>query len=88
MELDVGLEATNREIVTWAETNSQLPNRLSHPGAPRAASSDVARGPHLKASCTHHPPFPAPPRKRSVAPQSGGRITLVSLPSQRPRVGR
>ena len=33
-EPDVGLELTNCEIVTRAETRSQTLKRLSHPGAP------------------------------------------------------
>ena len=33
-EPDMGLEPTNREIMTWAETESQMLNWLSHPGAP------------------------------------------------------
>ena len=33
-EPDVGLELTNLEIMTRAETKSQTLNRLSHPGAP------------------------------------------------------
>ena len=33
-EPDAGLEPTNREIMTWAETKSRTLNRLSHPGAP------------------------------------------------------
>ena len=33
-EADVGLEPTNREIMTWAKTKSQMPNRLNHPGTP------------------------------------------------------
>ena len=37
-EPDVGLEVTNREIVTWAESKSQMLNRLSHPGAPKLHS--------------------------------------------------
>ena len=34
-EPDVGLEPTNREILTWAEIKSRMLNCLSHPGAPR-----------------------------------------------------
>ena len=34
MELDVGLELTNHEIMTWAEIKSWMLNQLSHPGAP------------------------------------------------------
>ena len=34
-EPDVGLELTNHEIMTWAETKSQMLNGRSHPGAPR-----------------------------------------------------
>ena len=33
-EPDVGLEPTNHEIMTWAETKSWMLNQLSHPGAP------------------------------------------------------
>ena len=32
-EPNVGLELTNREIMTWSEVGSQMLNRLSHPGA-------------------------------------------------------
>ena len=35
-EPDVGLELTNGEIMTRAETKSQMPYRLSHPGDRRA----------------------------------------------------
>ena len=34
-EPDVGLDPTNREIVTGAQIRSQMLNRLSHPGALR-----------------------------------------------------
>ena len=34
--LDAGLELTNRETTTWAETKSQRFNWMSHPGAPKA----------------------------------------------------
>ena len=33
-ELNVGLELTNHEIMTWAEIKSQRLNQLSHPGTP------------------------------------------------------
>ena len=33
-EPDKGLDLTNREIMTSAETKSQMLNRLSYPGAP------------------------------------------------------
>ena len=33
-EPDVGLKPMNCEIMTWAETKSRPPNRLSHPRAP------------------------------------------------------
>ena len=33
-EPHVGLRTTNREIMTWAETKSQTPNWLHHPGVP------------------------------------------------------
>ena len=33
-EPDVGLELTNREIMTQAETKSRRLRRLSHPGTP------------------------------------------------------
>ena len=33
-ESNTGLDLTNQEIMTWAETKSWTPNRLSHPGAP------------------------------------------------------
>ena len=36
-EADVGLELTNREIMTQAESRSRMLNRLSHPGAPAIA---------------------------------------------------
>ena len=32
-EPDAGLDLTNCEIMTWAETKSQMLNQLSHPGA-------------------------------------------------------
>ena len=32
---DVGLNSTNNEIMTWDEIKSQMPNQLSHPGAPK-----------------------------------------------------
>ena len=35
MEPDAGLRPTNREIVTWAEIQSQMPNRLNPSGVPR-----------------------------------------------------
>ena len=31
---DAGLEPTDQDIMTCAETKSQMLNRLSHPGAP------------------------------------------------------
>ena len=34
-EPNAGLELMNCEIMTWAETKSQMLNRLSHPGTPR-----------------------------------------------------
>ena len=34
VELDVGLNSTNCEIMTWAEINSRMLNWLSHPSAP------------------------------------------------------
>ena len=48
-EPDTGLDLTNREIMTWAKINSQMLNRLSHPGAPgchsflRSHPSDFAQ---------------------------------------------
>ena len=33
-EPDAGLELMNQEIITWAETKSQMLNWLSHPGTP------------------------------------------------------
>ena len=35
-EPDMGLELTNREIMTWAEIKSHMLNQLSHPGTPKA----------------------------------------------------
>ena len=31
-----GAQSHSPEVMTWAEIKSQMPNRLSHPGAPRA----------------------------------------------------
>ena len=35
VEPDMGLDLTNCEIMTWAESKSHMLNRLSHQGAPR-----------------------------------------------------
>ena len=40
-EPDVGLNHTNREITTRAKIKSQMLNRLSHPGALTALTSDA-----------------------------------------------
>lgn len=34
VEPDVGLDPRTYEIMTWAETRSQMLNRLSYPGTP------------------------------------------------------
>ena len=33
-EPDVGLDLTNRDIMTWTKIKSQTFNQLSHPGTP------------------------------------------------------
>ena len=38
-EPDTGLDPTNPEIMTGAETKSQILNQLSHPGTPTATHS-------------------------------------------------
>ena len=40
-EPDVGLEPTNREIVTWPEIKGGTLNQLSHPDAPNMFSSEI-----------------------------------------------
>ena len=39
MEPDAGLEFTNHEIMTLAETKSHAVNQMSHSGAPRLISN-------------------------------------------------
>ena len=40
-EPDAGLDLRNCEIITWAQINNLMLNRLSHPGAPNLSSTFI-----------------------------------------------
>ena len=58
----VGLDLTTQEIMTWAETKSQMLNWLSHPGAPVALNSYIRKEKGLKLSDLKDP-FQEPKKK-------------------------
>ena len=41
--LSAGVDPMNREVMTWAEIESRMLNRLSHPGAPKMPFSPMQR---------------------------------------------
>ena len=51
-EPNAGFDLTNREIMTWAETNSQTLHPLSHPGAPQMLSFNFYCQEREHASCS------------------------------------